>query len=138
MLFDVAVMFPAVVAVVALPERAPENVGAVTVPVKVGEARGAASRLARAPAEVVAPVPPLIIGTVPADTERVGVVVGFATDGISQLGHEDEGDKNSETLEPLPPPTGSGVPPTQTYIVVCGQPDSSTGSEPEQVAGRVG
>ena len=31
----------AVVAEVALPDSAPENVGAVTVPVKVGEARGA-------------------------------------------------------------------------------------------------
>ena len=41
------------------------SVGTVTVPVKVGEAIGAAPKLVSAPVAVVAPVPPFKIGTIP-------------------------------------------------------------------------
>ena len=92
---------------------------------------------AHAPAAVVAPVPPLAVGTIPAATASEGVVVGFVTVGTNHEGHEPEG--ADILVTPLPaPPIALGTPLTHTYICVLGHPAKNTGNDPEQVVGTVG
>ena len=99
---------------------------------------GLLSRLDTAADDVVAPVPPALVGIVLAATASVGVVVGFVTVGTSQAGHEPEGAEKLVTPPPDPPPMGDGTPFTHTYSCVFGQPAKNTGNAPEQVDGTVG
>ena len=56
----------------------------VTVPVNVGDARGAAPKLVRAAEAVVAPVPPLASATVPVTLATLSVGVTRRTQAVPE------------------------------------------------------